>query len=220
MSIYPSHKAVFVHIPKTGGSSIAALLKHDRLVDTKRNAVDPRGDGRETMVELVEALGSEADDYFKFAFVRNPWDRFVSAYHYVAQRRPELTEVTSHKTFEDFVPAFAADPERFLSIRYFRPQWSYLIDDQGNSPADFVGRFERFDDDLQTILARLGIQRSLMRHRKKSKRSDYREYYDVWRRDAIAEIYARDIEIYDYKFDDGQKRGKSFFLKFLRKGAS
>ncbi|TMV10350.1 sulfotransferase family protein [Ruegeria sediminis] len=220
MSIYPSHRAVFVHIPKTGGSSIAALLKHDRLVDTKSNEVDPRGQGRDTMVELVEALGDEADDYFKFAFVRNPWDRFVSAYHYVAQRRPELTDVTAHKTFQDFAPVFAADPERFLGIRYFRPQWSYLSDDQGYSPADFIGRFESFDGDLQKVLDRLGIKRALMRHRKKSKRSDYREYYDGKSRDAIAEVYARDIETYGYKFDDGQKRSKSFFLKFLRRSAS
>ena len=216
MSIYPSHKAVFVHIPKTGGSSIAALLKHDRLVDTKSNEVDPRGEGRETMVELVEALGDEADDYFKFAFVRNPWDRFVSAYHYVVQRRPELTEVTSHKTFEEFVPVFSADPDRFLKIRYFRPQWSYLSDQQGYSPVDFIGRFERFDEDLQKVVARLDLHRTLMRHRKKSKRSDYRNYYDDARRDAIAEVYARDIETYDYRFDDGQKRKRSFFLKFLR----
>lgn len=216
MSIYPAHRAIFVHVPKTGGSTISTLLRHERLLGLKRNDPDPRTHKHATLFEHMAALGDEADDYFKFSFVRNPWDRLVSAYHYVVERRTgEFPAVAAHKSFADFAAAISRRPEEFLESDYFRPQSSFLIDDAGNMPLDFLGKYETFEDDLQTVLTRLGIRRTLMQHRKRSKHSDYREYYDAGMRDAIAEIYRKDLEAFGYEFDDGQKRGWSFFIKLL-----
>lgn len=215
MPIYPSHKAIFVHIPKNGGSTITTLLKRDRFLGRRLNVTDPRDNGRETISELLEVMGDEAKDYYKFSFVRNPWDRFVSAYHYVCQRRPEMETVTSYENFADFAEAFSKNPDQYLNIRYFRPQWTFLTDKDGNSPMDFIGRFENFDSDLQQVLRQLGIRRTFMRHRKRTKRSDYRDYYDAKSTAAIAEVYAPDIERFDYEFDSGSVRKNAFLLRRL-----
>lgn len=186
----------------------------------KTNIPDMGDEGRETISELKEFLGDEFENYYSFSFVRNPWDRFVSAYHYVCQRRPHITSVTSHQSFSDFAKAFASDPEEYQKIRYFRPQVPYLVDTDGALAVDFVGRLENFEGDLQKVLGKLGIRRKIIRHRKKSARADYRQYFSAKEKDAIAEAYARDIEYFDYKFEDGREREKRSFLDMFRKKAN
>lgn len=204
-----------MHIPKNGGTTITTMLKRNSFFGRRVNEADERESGHETIVEFLDLLGDRADEYFKFSFVRNPWDRFVSAYHYVCQRRPEMDIVTSHDTFADFVKEFAASRDRFLGLRYFRPQWAYLIDDRGECPLDFVGRFERFDADVETVLKRLGLRRRLMRHRKPTRRGDYRSYYNDETRDAIADVYARDVTEFGYSFDDGSTRKQGLRIRAL-----
>ena len=216
MPIFPWLNAAFVHIPKTGGSTVARILKRDHLLDLGQDKASRKFDSGDTIFAAIEALGEDADKYYKFGFVRNPWDRVVSAYHYVVQRRPEIASVNSHASFSDFVSAFRSDPKLYLDIRYFRPQCRYLCDEQGNSPADFIGRFERYDEDLRKVLGHLKLERSLIRQRKRSDRSDYRDYYDNESRAAIGELYARDIEIFGYDFDDGQRRRSSRLFHWLR----
>lgn len=215
MAIYHSHKAIFLHIPKNGGTTVTTLLKRNWFFGRKVNEADEREVGGETIIELMDILGSQAEDYFKFSFVRNPWDRFVSAYHYVCQRRPDMDIVTSHGSFADFVSAFAEEPSKYLQIRYFREQWPYLLDAKGDCPLDFLGRFENFDSDLDTALKQIGIRRFLVRHRKKTKRDDYRTYYNDDTRSLIADIYARDIAEFGYDFDAGTIRKKNLAIRKL-----
>ncbi len=213
MPIYPNHRAVFVHIPKNGGSTITTLLKRDRFLGRRVNRLDPRSAGCEKISEYLEALGNESEDFFKFSFVRNPWDRFVSAYHYVCQRRPELKQVASCGSFDEFISAFSRNPESFLHIRYFRPQWKYLTDSSGVVPLDFVGRFERFEDDLGVVLRKIGSRRSFIRHRKKTKRADFRDYYSDESCGVVGRVYARDIDLFKYEFEDGSRRKSSKIFK-------
>ncbi|SLN19880.1 Sulfotransferase family protein [Falsiruegeria litorea R37] len=213
MPIYNDIKTIFVHIPKNGGSTATTLLKRDRFWGRKSRQIDPRGEGRETLSEFLEVLGGDAVDYFSFSFVRNPWDRFVSAYHYICQRRPQIESVTSHKSFEDFVDVFGKHPERFLKIRYFQPQWEFLEVEKSDKPISFLGRFENYDEDFSAVLKEIGLDRKFFRHRKKTRRSDYREYFNTNSKSMIAEVYSRDIEQFSYNFDSGQKRKRASFLK-------
>ncbi len=209
MPIYPTYRAAFVHIPKNGGSTVTTAMRRKNLLGQRLEKGELVSSGNETITDILDHLGSEADTYFKFSFVRNPWDRFVSAYHYVRQRRPELTQVNCHSSFPAFVDAFNADPLPFLKIRYFRPQWTYLTDDEGEVALDKIGRFEQFDQDLYDILGKIGMRRSLIRHRKRTVRADYRDYYDAHRQDVIARVYDEDIELFDYSFEDGCVRNPS-----------
>ena len=66
---------------------------------------------------------------------------------------------------------------------------------------DLVGRFEKFESDLKTVLTRLNISVKEIPHKHKSKRKHYTEYYDETTKQQVANIYAADIKALDYAFD-------------------
>lgn len=98
-------KFVFVHIPKTGGTSIRHALTPycDGLNATTRltNKISRRLagrsifrsldlelplDGHASALDYKNFMGDEVfRDYFKFAIVRNPFDLHVSNYEYIRQ---------------------------------------------------------------------------------------------------------------------------------------
>ena len=139
-------------------------------------------------------------DYFKFAFVRNPWDRLVSCWgsKVVDRNFFKLSDEEYEKmqTFESFVEYVSGldiekcDPHLRLQSR--------LID---LDHIDYLGRFETFDDDYPFICRKLGISTDGLEHRNKSSREDFRNYYDHKLRDKVYQIYQRDIQIFGYQYD-------------------
>jgi hypothetical protein len=128
-------------------------------------------------------------DYFKFAFVRNPWDRLVSCWHskVVEENYFKFSEEKLLKTqnFADFVDYVAAlDASRLDN--HLRPQ-SALID---LNNIDYLGRFENLGLNLQTIPQENASQN----------RRDYREYYDEELKQKVARIYQKDLRIFGYMF--------------------
>ena len=213
--IYPTLKTVFIHIPKTAGSTVSTILRRPNLLNFTKHDPSPAIDKHSSLFVHLEQLGPEAADYFKFSFVRNPWDRLVSAYHYIIARRQELDLVASHPDFESFLSSFTEEPSKYLDIPYFKPQSSFLVNDDGEMPLDFLGRFETLDKDLKVVLREIGSRRMFFKHRKKSKRRDYREYYSDESSKAVGEVYIRDIENFGYDFNDGLVRKKNFSLRKL-----
>ncbi len=210
MPIYPTLKTVFVHIPKTGGSTVSTILRRPNVLSLTKHDPLPTADKHASLFKLIEELGPEAEDYFKFSFVRNPWDRLVSAYHYIIARRTNLELVAHHENFDSFLSSFIDDPSHYLGIPYFRPQANFLLSPEGESPLDFLGRFETLEQDLAVVLKNIGGRRLFFRHRKKSKRRDYRTYYSPETCAAVGEVYKRDVEHFRYDFEDGLMRKDSF----------
>jgi hypothetical protein len=200
-------KFLFVHIFKTAGTSITdsfarfcyrpgssrpsnwmALLstnwKKIHRVPIKKHA---------TALQIQAAMDREIfDSFFKFSFVRNPWDWQVSLYHYILDRpkNPGYEETKKMGSFRNFV--FSRENLSFT-------QTSCLVDESGNLLVDFVGKFENLDQDFQTICHKVDISASLP-HINKSKRTDYQDYYDAETRDLTARLYAEDIERFGYTF--------------------
>ena len=177
----------FVHINKTGGSSIerALGLPFAHL----------------TAVELRDLIGpSRWERRFSFGFVRNPWDRVVSHYHYRVKTN-QTGLATNPIPFDEWVVrAYGErDPVYYDQPRMFQPQYRWLCDDDGVELVDFVGRFERLADDFDEVCRRLGVDAALP-HLKKSKHTDYRELYSDETRDIVGRIFAEDLARYGYEF--------------------
>ncbi len=83
--------------------------------------------------------------------------------------------------------------------KYFAPQIDWLCDSDGKLLVDFVGKVENLDEDFTYICRKIGIDRRL-EHRNKSERGDYRDYYDDETRQIVADVFARSIEAFGYKF--------------------
>jgi hypothetical protein len=212
-------RCVFIHVPKTGGTSIEHALRlrgrnrgEDRRALYGRiesDGLKPRGFASGYLQHLtateIRALApaGSLSGYFSFAIVRNPWDRLVSSFlhedpHLSRQARTVGVELDGLE-FERYVAATCE-----LRHAQLRPQWEYLVDADGKLLVDFVGRFESLQDSFHEICVRLGIRRRLP-HAKKSRRrefSDFRKYYSEIARNVVEERYAYDIALFDYEFRD------------------
>jgi hypothetical protein len=160
---------------------------------------------------FLAGLGSLYQHYFKFTFVRNPWDRLVSCYtSKIVQggtglRMGKYGEVSlrSDMSFGDFaeavcqVPDGAADP-------HFRSQHVAICQDGPEKAvlADFVGRFENLQADFGHIAQEIGLKARLS-HTKKSKTNNspsYRDFYDERLARMVGERYREDADIFGYSF--------------------
>lgn len=134
------------------------------------------------MRQVRPHLGVEAfDGYFKFAFVRNPFDRFVS-YCAFMLRGGEDFQRWPQQVMRHFL--FVEPPERHI---LFQPQASLLMDEDGaTSLADMVGRVEDMQGSYDAICARIGIASRPLYRVNDTQHGDYRQYYDQALIDGVA----------------------------------
>jgi hypothetical protein len=203
------HRFIFAAVPKTGTHSVRQALREqlgDGDVEQVRLFVDKRfpwedlaaiQHGHLSLRQVRPYLGEDAfSGYFKFAFVRNPFDRFVSYCAFmlrdgdVFQRQPR--EVMRHFLFGE-------PPEHHI---LFQPQASLLVGEDGKTLlADRVGRVEEMQGSYDAICARIGIASRPLDRVNGSRRGDYRHYYDQALIDGVAARYAQDLELFDYTFE-------------------
>lgn len=141
------------------------------------------------------------DDYYKFSFVRNPWDRIVSAW------KNKVVESNSYKlpdtlrqelqNYERYLE-YIAEEDIINSDHHVMPQ--YKLIDLNN--VDYVGRFENFESDIQKVIGKIGITETGIGHKNATYRQpSYAEYYNQRTCKMIEQLYGRDISIFNYKFD-------------------
>ena len=128
------------------------------------------------------------NEYYKFSFERNPWDRQVSFFHY------KNRDKTNPASFETFL----AKPQKSYVENYDL----YSIDDE--IALDFIGKYENLEDDFKCVMGKLGIDKEVIlpfaNVGKKSTAKSYRDYYDDKSRQLIADWYRREIKYFDYEF--------------------
>jgi hypothetical protein len=139
-------------------------------------------------------------EYFKFAFVRNPWDRLVSCWQnkVVGENYFRFSDdrLLAMQTFRNFVD-FVGNQNIEQCDHHIRLQQK-LID---LNSVDFIGRFENFNADLEKVIKIIGIKSTTINHSNRSaNRFDYREYYDAHLKEKVAGIYHKDINIFKYEF--------------------
>jgi hypothetical protein len=192
---FDRHQALFIHVPKSAGRSVVRGLFDVKSVEHAPAAwyqqLDPDRFAR----------------YFKFTFVRNPWDRAVSAYTYLGKGGSAASQedaqwadfVNSFDTFDAFICDWLNE-ENALRNALFTPQVVFLKDIFGRIDLDFVGRFESLQADYDQVAQRLGVDAPLP-HLNQSRSADFRSFYTPEARDRVARVYAEDIDAFGYRFD-------------------
>ena len=214
MLISDGGRALFVHVPKTGGVSVGVVFSRC-CPDARSKApgVIPAL-GRHAPYERILRAEPQVADYWSFAFVRNPWARMVSWWSMItdwneswgpASGRPQGVDADRMRGNDLWRAAAAyADFEEFVLRgtrelpRVSRPQVAYLR--APDREVDFVGRTETFADDLAEVERRLGGTPAPAPHRNRSPHGTYRDYYSDAARDRVAEVYAADLEAFGYTF--------------------
>jgi len=191
-----THKFIFVHIPKNAGTSVRNSL----MPFADGNALANQKTKHEDLPTFFARHGASFPDYFKFAFVRNPWDRIVSFYFFLRQHMSdEISEIQAVDDFKTFLRLLDRDVAWLKSRHSARQQMAFIVDDDNKLLVDFVGRYENLSADYVSACRRVGIK-SAIGHDNKSDHLRYAAYYDDWGRDFVARRYRDDIDCFGYKF--------------------
>jgi hypothetical protein len=203
---------IFIHVSKTGGTSIRVALKK---LGSLYNVRVPH----QMVKEWIDDIGEEEySKKFTFAFVRNPWDRMASLFlHRYLMKKGDILPESIKKEREKF-DAWLEDiyfgvtrklimPKR--RVRYYTNQYNMISKLDGSIGVSYLGRFETLHADWQNICEQLGIC-SVLPFVNRSIRRDYFHYYTKHGIEIVAELFDKDIEMFGYKFEKTSKRELTF----------
>ena len=212
-----SKQFLFVHIAKTGGTSVrTALSKYrwghryalpqficNKLSQITSHKLGSRFPRHARIIAAKEMLPADYfENLYKFAIVRNPWDLQVSSYHHIKRERPHI--MRGYDDFESFMK-WKFDQNRNYQYHIdtsLQLQSDYLIDLNGRLLTDYVGRYEHLDRDFKKICHRLQIPSIDLPHKRVAKdRENYRSYYTSELIDLVSRHFAKDIALLKYQFE-------------------
>lgn len=216
MILSRGRRYIFVHAPKTGGTSLALALEARAMADDIMLGDTPKALKRRHRVKEVEASGrlwkhsmlsdlyglvsqDEIEAFFVFTLVRNPWDRMVSYYHWLQAQSFDHPAVALAAELP--FAAFLAHPQTAASLRA-APYGRYMRDVTGQERATLYIRLEHLEEDMAPFVAHLGFRPEIARINASERRSDYRSYYDDATAERVAGLCAEDIARFGYRFDD------------------
>lgn len=202
MVINHEHRFLFVHIQKTGGTSITKALFR---VEGTRSL-----DHAHSMIGALDP--SVYRGYLSFGFVRNPFDRLVSWWNmkvhkgvcndfsrYLLSRGNGFSQFLDMKAvINERNPAEVSGPAAYPKSIAFN-QLDYLAGPDGRLAVDFIGRFENLDEDFAEICRRIGVRLELP-HLNSFQRRHYREYYTPEDIEKVRAMCKRDLEYFNYDF--------------------
>ena len=218
MLISYSRQFIFFHVAKVAGLSIRDALqpyaqdpdkfKIKRPPRTLAGEPNPLYDmwsilllhakAREAKKELSEDI---YNTFYKFAFVRNPWDWQVSMYHFILQEPSHVRHqlVKSMASFEDYLD-WVVDTKNPYARGASKFQKDMVTDGEGNLIVDFVGRFETLEQDFHHICQVLNLEASLP-HINRTSHRNFQDYYTERTRQLLGNHFKDDIELFGYTFD-------------------
>ena len=176
--IIDNYKTIFIHIPKTAGTSISAYFNEQQT----RLRIQPGK--HDTVHHIKQRFFNIYNSYNKFTIVRNPYDRMVSWYSFLKEN--SLKNVIP---FDEWIKDHSKlwhidDPEYFAGPQYV---W---IDKTVN-----VLKYENLKEDLNNFFNK-EIDLPIIN---KSKRKDYLSYYNKESLNIVYNKHKEDFKKFNYK---------------------
>jgi hypothetical protein len=196
-------KLIFVHIPRTGGTSISSVLSNNEKSALNIHPLNKN------------FLSNSLSNYFKFTSIRNPFDRLVSVYHYCIRENFSIVYSKTNNgiifgkknemlSFEEFVfevqnyknsTSFYNYHKKFF-ILYPLSYWLYKND---KICVDYIIRFENINEGWEYISKKFNLDRNLPKFNE-TKRDDYKSYYNSSTKKIVEEFYKDDLNNFNYTF--------------------
>jgi hypothetical protein len=214
MLISHKYRFIFIHIPRSAGISMRGALRpyaggwtFPRL-NPRHLRWEPNYP-HYTAREVRDYLGHRRfNRYFKFAFVRNPWDRLVSRYFFLRAQQgndPERRINQRHYyppgslSFTEWLLG-EGEEKNCIHPLDLRPQVEWLFEPDGTPLVDFIGRFELLSTDFAEVCRRVGIETRLVHENRNKPTDEYQGYYSAVAEAFVAERFHSDIEQWGYSF--------------------
>jgi hypothetical protein len=201
---FPAYKFMFFHVPKTGGFSVEAALAgfQEENMGVHYAGLNQRTWGRlDLRINRAHVLPCELKQLYpelykrvrKAAFVRNPWDRFVSLWAHLRRCGVTLEEFS----FRDFTIRFMEDPlqaVRASPLACLGLPCSCWVEE-----GIAVYRFEDFASEFARMCQEHGLRALTPLCRiNATQHRPYSTYYDKKTRDLVGEFYREDVENFGY----------------------
>jgi len=207
--LYSFQAAVlFVHVSRTAGVSIQACMRaglnNSTILGSSQHA---------PLCEARTELGELFDSTYKFAVVRNPWDRLVSWYAYLAavtfardldKKSQSAPDAAHWKEFDAYLDVALRETCRIDGEeRLMLSQFHQLADAEGQLLVDGLGRFENLADDVPRLFSEANLKCPPLKQINQSNHVHYSAYYSDYGRELVGALLKDDVEGFDYQFDAG-----------------
>jgi len=215
MIVSHHYKYIFIHVHKAAGTSMRAALR-DPLLKPSMAGVWPSDDqslfkneifshgldvhtNASDLKQYLEKHSYNWEDYTKFAFIRNPFDRMVSLYFFYVEKIHE--KLISKKMREYCTHVKSMGIEKFLEEKQVPTQHEMLHDKDGKCLIDFVGRFENVDQDFDKISKQIFGQKIILGQHNATSKKHYSEYYNEHTKQNVIDNYSKDFILGGYGYE-------------------
>jgi len=216
MLISYSHSFIFFHVAKVAGISMRHELlqyaQEPERFNIRRPVQEINGVPNDlylmwdsmlthaTVKQTQRALPDEFGKFYKFAFVRNPWDWQVSMYHFLLKEKqnPRYNTVSQLGSFKKYLE-WVVEEKKPFPRGATKLQKMMLVDNSGRVAVDEIGRFETLAEDFRRITTKVGIEASLPKLNSSAHRN-YQDYYDAYTKKLVENYFAEDIDLFGYTY--------------------
>ena len=201
INISDKYKCIFIHIPRSAGSSI-------------KEALSLPGRGHPTYQYYMKNFPSKWAFYTKFTVVRNPWDRIVSAYTYAKMWKsywhntrmgphPDY-QLIHNKCFEKCCEILL-NQRHLLRHEAWAPQYFWIMTKKNNDDLlviDHILRYENLEDDFLKLCSAIGIKNLSLPIVNESIREKYTQYHTEKTKKIVETLFFKDIQMFNYTYDE------------------
>tara|TARA_R110000744_G_scaffold243692_1_gene360636 strand:+ start:406 stop:1014 length:609 start_codon:yes stop_codon:yes gene_type:complete len=191
---------LFMHIPKTGGTSVSHVLQNHMLF--KGSELKMHTDHK-TLLQWSKIIGNKFNKLFKVTCIRNPFSFMVSLYNFARYLQPEsIWYESSRKGFNYFTEYFCSSKESFNYMDYIQVDNKICV--------DFFIRLENLKEDLEEMFREIAnrnlISLDTLQNTEtipimvKGKTVNYRSYYDEATAELVQNKFKKEIELFKYNF--------------------
>ena len=204
MIISDKNKFVFIHIPKNSGTAMTKVLQKtyentELLYACERNGINIGIDKMHLYYDVIDKFISKnvLDNYFKFCIIRNPYNKLYSAWNFIKIRHgySNVNDFVKYKLNEEFIYGKELIPGD--ARVHYRPQFTFVYDNENNKFADFVIKYENLNQDISKMNEQYGLDIELYDNGNSKK-----SYIHHLNKESILKInslYKKDFELFNYE---------------------
>jgi chondroitin 4-sulfotransferase 11 len=210
MIICKEKNIIFVHIPKNSGTSMTDAIKEKYPLSIIRKGVDINT-GYDKMHLYTDIIDKYINKIFlnnmkRFCIIRNPYEKFCSAYYNFRPRYIEkYSENSSYGNINKFIKMIDNDfiygkQNNYYDPRvHYRPQYTFIYDNNCNNTIDIILRYENLNNDISELNKKYGLCIKKYGNEKKYKKLKYINELNKESINILNKLYKKDFELLNYK---------------------